>query len=46
MKSLNGTGITISGSGQRQKAKVRQSYIDGFAQFLADSLPREDDAKS
>jgi hypothetical protein len=36
MQSLNGTGITISGSGQRQKAKVRQSYVDGFAQFLGD----------
>jgi hypothetical protein len=39
MQSLNGNGITISGSGQRQKAKVRQSYVDGFAQFLAAPEP-------
>ncbi|WP_141215855.1 hypothetical protein [Rhodococcus sp. WWJCD1] len=41
-KSLNGAGITISGSGAGQKAKVRQSYIDGFAQFLRDTLGTEE----
>jgi len=38
VKSLNGAGITISGSSRAQKAKVRQSYIDGFAKFLNDTL--------
>jgi hypothetical protein len=41
VKSLNGAGITISGSSRAQKAKVRQSYIDSFAQFLIDTLGEE-----
>jgi hypothetical protein len=46
MKTLSGTGITISGSGKSQKAKVRQSYIDGFAQWVTGTLGGESSASA